>query len=114
VIFGRAATVAERSLGILAGPYQIIGSGFLSSLPVDASRLWESGASGGDSLDTGDQLLHFDAATQQYDAIAVLLTDGTWADALNFPSASPLTLVAGQGYWFFNQTPADAFEWTYP
>jgi hypothetical protein len=122
VIFGRAATPTERTLPISAGPFQVIGSGVLGPLPLANTNLWESGASGGDSLDTGDRLLRFDAGSQSYDAIAVLIDgtglalDGTWADAdpLVYPSPSAMTLDPGRGHWFHNRTPADPFFWSYP
>jgi hypothetical protein len=98
----------------------VIGSGALGPLVLGSSNLWESGASGGQSLDTGDRLLRFDAGSQVYDASAVLIDgsgselDGTWADAATYPSPSAMTLDPGRGYWFQNRTPADPFYWSYP
>ncbi len=120
VIFGRPATSVERTVPISAGPFQVIGSGALGPLVLGSSNLWESGANGGQSLDTGDRLLRFDAGSQVYDASAVLIDgsgselDGTWADAATYPSPSGMTLDPGRGYWFQNRTPADPFYWSYP
>ena len=89
-------------------------------MALSNSNLWESGASGGDRIDTGDRILRFDASTQTYDAIAVLIDgtntglDGAWADGFSFPNPSQLNLEPGQGYWFENRAPASAFPWTYP
>lgn len=120
VTFGRAAGAAERSLAMIPGPYQLFGTALLEPLTLNQSNLWESGATGGDSIFTGDRILHFDAVTQSYASIAVLIDgtntslDGTWVDALAFPNPSQLQLEPGQGYWFHNQAPSNAFLWTYP
>lgn len=120
VVFGRAATLVERVVEIASGPFQVIGSGEIGPLALGVSNLWESGASGGDSLDIGDRLLSFDADSQSYDAIAVLIDgtstslDGTWADGLDFPNPSAVELEPGWGYWFHNRAPAAPFVWSYP
>lgn len=121
VVFGRAATSTERVIAMSAGPYQVIGSGEMGPLALSASNLWETGASGGESLDTGDRLLRFDAATQSYDAISILIDgtgtdlDGTWADGgAAYPDPSTMRMEPGRGYWFHNRTPADPFFWSYP
>jgi hypothetical protein len=120
LVVGRTATAAERLVSIHAGPYQIIGSGALGPLPLSDTGLWQSGASGGNSLDTGDRLLRFSPDLQSYDAVAVLIDgtgtgyDGAWADGHLFPSPSGLALEPGAGYWFHNRTPANPFYWSYP
>ena len=119
-MFGRTATLAERVVQISGGQYQIIGSGEVGPIPVNASNLWQSGASGGNSLDTGDRLLRFDPVSQTYGAIAVLIDgtstalDGTWTDGFDFPNPSTLELEPGRGYWFDNRLPAGPFAWNYP
>lgn len=120
VAFGRAATPAERAVAIGGGPYQLLGSGVVGPLTLADSNLWQSGASGGQSVDSGDRLLRFAALSQDYAAIAVLIDgsgtglDGTWADAAAFPAASAMTLEPGWGYWFHNRPPSVPFLWTYP
>lgn len=114
VALGRTATPAERGLAIGAGPYQIIGSGAVGPLPLADTNLWQSGANGGDSADTGDRLLRFGPDVQAYDAVAVLIDGGVWADGQNYPNPSALTLEPGRGYWFHNRTPNNPFYWNYP
>ncbi len=61
---------------------------------------------GGDSIDSGDRVLHFDATTQSYDQIAVYV-DGTgtsydrqWYDVLGFPNhVSAITFNLHDGFW---------------
>ena len=119
-LVGQTTEATERSETMRSGPFQIIGTTYLLPLVLADSNLWESGASGGDSIATGDRILRFNSVTQSYDAIAVLIDhtgtayDGIWADALSFPNPSTLTLEPGVGYWFDNRAPATDFTWTYP
>jgi len=118
-IVGRVAEAGERLTPIHAGSYQIIGIAYLGSLALGSSNLRESGATGGDSIATGDRILRFDPISQSYDAIAVLIDntgtayDGVWADAQDFPTPSSLSLDPGVGYWYNNREPATSFTWVY-
>ena len=80
----------------------------------------ESGASGGANVALGDRILKWNAATQTYDGLAVLIDgvgdptyDGKWLDELNFPNESAMLITPGLGYFFVDRVPR-GFAWNYP
>ena len=119
-LVGRVPYVAEQHFTFGGGAYAAFGTAYLLPFGLADSNLYESGASGGTDVTLGDRILQWNAATQTYDGLAVLIDgtgdptyDGKWLDELNFPNESAMLITPGLGYFFANQAPS-GFGWSYP
>ena len=119
-LVGRVPYVAEQRFTFGGGAYAAFGAAYLLPFGLADSNLRESGASGGANVALGDRILKWNATTQTYDELAVLIDgaldpayNGKWVDEQHMPNESTMLISPGSGYFFADRAPR-GFAWSYP